>query len=411
MAAAELVAQGSASVTHRRAACRPADIEAVLEGALSELHNDLSRDQRRHGAKVGASVLASKFGVADRQLTPSDMGEYTEAVRAVVAVVTAYELEAGKARDSGAPEPREPSLADVEAAMRLYDYLHDRVVALRMELFGSQETPFASVAEAEAWLVEQSELAAYEDREAEFFDTSLGIFAEYAGVRIIAGPRLVLLGDPALEPPGEDLAGYLNTQHPARQATALARIPNRRATHPAGRSELLARLSDVQYELAAIVGITAWEATRLILLDATPAVRRWRVQRPPAALYGPVPWFAIEVHDAQLNHQEAEQLVADLVRAGQVKRTRSSHAQRARYSRLYEFHRDRHELPVQPMHTEDIREEWNTTYPSDSYRTRSGFLKAVAKAREMCGAPRLSEVRRPERARRRRSVSSLGVGE
>ena len=230
----------------RPSRARPPTITERLADLFYQQHSDLSDDQ----IKCATAEAAPLLGMLDEaKTTPQRISE-------VVALFAQHQREKQAAGQSGGPGPSAPTLADVEATQRLSDFLRKQVEVLRAELFGSTRPPFGTLAEAVTWLREEATQHARGFDDALASDEALQSFRERTpDLRIIAEPRIVYLGDPRLETLGEGEDDFSHLARASLMAAQLSEMPGRVALHPAGSSELLARLADVQRQLAEQVGV------------------------------------------------------------------------------------------------------------------------------------------------------------
>jgi hypothetical protein len=290
------------------------------------------------------------------------------------------------------PPARALGYQDLAATARLRDLARRRVEELRREVFASTRTPFATLAEAVAWI--EAEYAQAGDASSEELATFLAAHREID--RQLA--QLFYQGSPYE-------CAY--TYH--RERLLYLRPGSAVRRYRVGKSGTLMSLYYGLKTLASDLRVNDWEAADFVLLSVPPMVPRYRIAYRDRIVFDAgeapremvtVPWLELEIHDRFFSYEDFREVYRDLARGGFLLSKKSA-AQLAKLRRLWEFVGERRPRKRwgegamrRPLPWRLVLSQWNAANPGETY-CLSGIQKAYKEAGDyLAGRPTTASRRR-----------------
>jgi len=294
-------------------------------------------------------------------------------------------------------EPPQPRVGyqDLMATARLRDLAQHQVDELRGELFGSAATPFATLAEAVAWIDEEHTRAG---------EHTNGELVQFLGAYRQIDIRLAQLqnrGSPFEDDFTYPLERYVTVRHGAGLRS-----------WPVGKSVPLKILWYGLKGLARDLLVDEWQAADFVLLGVPPAVPRysviWRERYVTDSGLPPresarATWVELEINDRFFSYKDIRDVYRELAQSGFLI-SHKSPAQLAKLERLRKFVEQRRPpggwrggalraaLPWR-----QVLAEWNAANPGARY-CLSGIQRAYREARDYATGSATAASRRRRRA-------------
>jgi hypothetical protein len=263
------------------------------------------------------------------------------------------------------------------ATARLRDLAKRRVAQMRREIFGMSRVPFATLAEAVAWVeAQQAQAGDYSAEE------KAGFLEAYRKIDVELWQLQYRVS-----------AFEVDHSHPRPRLLAL-RPGEQVRLYAVGKSGNLKALYYDLKMLADDLRVEDWEAAYFVLLGVPPAVPRYSViyrdrfvfdaGEPPREMVC-VPWIELEINDRFFSYEDIREVYRDLATSGFVL-SRKSAAQLAKLRRLEEFVTKRRPRESwregalrRRLPWKQVLREWNQANPAETY-CLSGIQKAYKEA-------------------------------
>jgi hypothetical protein len=338
---------------------------------LGGLESEASAEALEQGAREAIALM-----VALREAQASDEAEPLLDCIEAIALQRVRLAEAASSGVGGPPAPA-PGYQDLMATARLRDVARHRVEELRRDLYGSSRAPFATMAEATAWVeAEHEQSGEHTPEEVSAF------LAAYRKIDV-ALVQLQLQGSPYDYAYAFPRSRFLELRPGAKVRR-----------YPVGKSVRLKSLLYGLRGLADDLRINEWEAAYFVLLGVPPAVPRYSTigreryvfdsgEAPRLMVH--VPWIELEIHDRFFSYGDLREVYGYLARTGFLV-SRKPPAQLAKLRRLEQFVSQRR--PPQgwrggavqrALPWKQVLTQWNQANPAERY-CLSGIQKAYKEA-------------------------------
>ena len=346
-----------------------------------------------------ARYAIAAFGRVAQVLRHTDADAQLESIEDCAEGFTVLFMRAHLAGGREAQAQRRPEVGyqELMASARLREIGRGNVAALRQLVFGSEEVPFATLAEATSWLeVEQTRAGTY-SRE------------ERRELRVAYRKVFFELLQQRLRSPGF----RYDHNYPAPRSFVTRQGAGLRSWE-VGKSEPLVMLQQGLEALVRDLFVEGWQAADFVLLGVPPAVPRYSISRHdrpvldvdawPREIVN-ASWIELHIHDRFFSYEDIREVFRELAASGFLL-SRKSPAQLEKLQRLQRFIDERR--PPQgwrggALHKAlpwlEVLREWNEANPETHY-SLSGIQKAYKEANDyVSGAPTSASQHRGRRGR------------